>query len=510
MRSKLVLSLMMVVSVAFAVGCGTEGNSNRGRKDGMVDDNNNPDNPDDNNNNNNPDDPKPDMAKVEQDPPPVGQVGSACLEDTECPGDANAFCINEADYGWPNGYCVINNCDATNDDCPSGSGCFTFSDDSTSCLKLCDTAADCPPGYACPEYGACTPGCTADSCEGGEVCNPATLECESAPCTATSCPDGMLCADNGRCVANLDDKPTGTVPSCPGLPELECQGTEAVCGALTQFDPHVSTDGSYDDYPINGETAAKQYRSYARKDMVQLIKYATAVVACKGADWTTGNGGMLGLGDMSDKFGDIPGTHDINDKVVNDQGHPAGTHENGRDMDIAYYQVGTSNNYLREVCPHSTGGKEQYHCTDTPDKLDVWRTALFLGTLLEFSRIRVIGVDGKVGALVEAAAGVLCADGWLPQKSCDNFSNKITYEETDMGYGWFLFHHHHLHVSLNSKSGGGTSSFGGPGAGGKPCMDASCKSKSLDFALSTRAKNFGQARIMNPDRKAPVRMSIAR
>ena len=81
-----------------------------------------------------------------------------------------------------------------------------------------------------------------------------------------------------------------------------------------------------------------------------------------------------------------------------------------------------------------------------------------------------------------------------------------------MGYGWFLFHLHHLHVSLNSKTGGGTSSFGGPGAGpsAKPCIDASCKSKQLDFSLSTRAKNFGQARIMNPDRKAPVRMSIAR
>lgn len=437
----------------------------------------------------------PDLTDPTENPPVTGEVGSPCTMNEECTGGVNAVCVSEAMYGWPNGYCMIDNCDATNDDCPAGAACFTFSDDSTSCLKTCETAADCPTGYACPSYGACTPGCEADGCEAGEVCDSETHECVAAPCTADSCPMGTLCGDNGKCVADLANKPTGAVPTCDNLPPLLCTGPESECGKLEQFDPHQGV--GYDDYPINGETAAKQYRSWARHDMVQLVKYATAVVACKAADWNTGNGGLLGLGDMSDKFGDTPGTHDINDVLVNMQGHPAGTHESGLDMDIAYYQVGTSNNYLREICPHTTGGEEQYHCTDTPDKLDVWRHALFLGTLLEFDRIRVIGVDGKVGPLVQAAAEVLCADGWMPQKSCDNFDSKITWEETDMGYGWFLFHLHHTHVSLKPKASTGGMSFDGS----KPArqtMNGKHQSMATDVEMVKKRYVPGLVRSINP------------
>jgi len=49
------------------------------------------------------------------------------------------------------------------------------------------------------------------------------------------------------------------------------------------FNPR--TTAHYDDYPINGETAANQYRSYLRRDLMMLIDYASARTYCKSAGW---------------------------------------------------------------------------------------------------------------------------------------------------------------------------------------------------------------------------------
>ncbi len=106
-----------------------------------------------------------------------------------------------------------------------------------------------------------------------------------------------------------------------------------------------------------------------------------------------------------------------------------------------------------------SGGTDAYHCVATPDKLDLWRDALFLGTLFTSEIVRVIGVDGKVGPLVEQTMPALCATGWVPQRSCDVLDGKyysvknygLAYEETDGGAGWYYFHHHHQHVSANGN-----------------------------------------------------------
>ncbi|MFO0680014.1 MAG: hypothetical protein U0169_26065 [Polyangiaceae bacterium] len=235
----------------------------------------------------------------------------------------------------------------------------------------------------------------------------------------------------------LGDPGAGPGPTCDGLPVRDCTGT--TCDAIVPFEP-VRGPG-YENYPINGETAANQYRSFARKDLVMLIQYATAFVACKAASWTHGTGGALGLGDMSEANGAIPGTS------IGSPGHPAGTHVNGFDMDIGYFQVGTTDNRLREVCAHSANGRDAYHCTAAPTSLDVWRTSLFIGALFSSPRVRVIGVDGKVGPLVESTLATLCDRGFLAGRACTE-SLPLAYEPTDTGRGWFLFHHHHLHISL--------------------------------------------------------------
>jgi hypothetical protein len=370
-----------------------------------------------------------------------GAPGAPCTSPADCNGDANAGCLTEQEQGWPGGYCVIKQC--TKDSCPSGSGCFEMTSGATYCLQTCTQKSDCGSAYACHTAGACVPGCGATSCDAGEVCNASTQLCDPAPCTAGSCPSGLVCdTGSGKCVLEPGNGPgPGPGPDCTALPTRDCVGTSAYCGELSAFEPKYGT--GYEDYPINGETASNQYRSYARRDMQMLVKYASAYVDCKAKSWTTGNGGVIGLGDMSESNGAIPGTS------IGQPGHPPGTHLNGLDMDIAYFQAGTVDNKLRPVCAHTSGGKDQYHCVSAPDKLDVWRSALFLGALFTSEVVRVIGVDGQIGPLVEDAMLKLCASQWLPQTSCSKM--KLAYETVDKGYGWYYFHHHHLHLSLTGK-----------------------------------------------------------
>jgi len=135
---------------------------------------------------------------------------------------------------------------------------------------------------------------------------------------------------------------------------------------------------------------------------------------------------------------------------IGSPGHPAGTHVNGNDIDLAYYQTGTTNNRLRPICNHMNGTADQYHCVTAPDKLDVWRTALFLGAVFESPRTRVIGVDGKAGPMILSALDTLCDSGWLSQTACTNAV--LAYEVTNMGQGWYMHHHHHAHISLKGTA----------------------------------------------------------
>ena len=310
--------------------------------------------------------------------------------------------------------------------------------------------------------------------------------CEDEPCTEGSCPGDEICM-NGTCVPDAGDGPgPGPGPTCNNLPPLECQGSAAYCGELIQFDPtNLTTDPGFDemlgyiDYAENGETVANQYRSWLRRDVVMLIQYASAYVACKAADWSFGNGGPVGLIDMSEENGAIPGTS------IGSPGHPEGTHVNGFDIDVAYYQVNTQDNRARPICDHYEGGQDAYHCVGEANLLDPWRQALFIGALQQHPDLRVIGCDGKAGPVIVSAMANLCAGGWLSTFACNNGS--LTYEEENMGYGWYYFHHHHIHVSFNGTS------YNKPGVTpvGDDCMIPGCLDKPLvdflgRFGLTTK------------------------
>jgi hypothetical protein len=289
---------------------------------------------------------------------------------------------------------------------------------------------------------ACIHECEADdACAAGNICS--EFRCKAPPCTEGSCGEGNVCIET-ICVADLGNVPIGVQQSCADIPSFECEGTDAFCGAIVPFEPDRG-DGWW-DYNINGETQDDQYRSYARRDLMALVKYATAQTRCLTAEWPFGNGGPLGLGDMTEVDGAIPGTS------IGQPGHPAGTHVNGRDMDIAYYQAGTADNTLRPICGHTINGREQYHCTETPSSLDVWRTALFIAKLHDSPQVRVIGVDGKVGPIIVQAIDKLCAAGLVQGNACEDLA--LAYEPEDQGRGWFMHHHHHLHVSLTPRRTG--------------------------------------------------------
>lgn len=349
----------------------------------------------------------------------AAQPGDACSCDADCSdvGSHAGVCIYGVCMTEASAACASGGSKA---ECPTGSQCWNLTDHTGSlCWPECATY-NC--AGTCASDGTCEPNAQTD-------CDPTCGE--ACSCTATSCGTGMQCV-NGGCVPEaIGAPPPGPGPTCSGLPTRDCTSG---CSTLTTFNPRV-TD-YYDDYPINGEMSQNQYRSYARKDLVMLMSYATAYTECKSNGWA-GNGGALGLGDMSEADGAIPGAS------INQPGHPPGTHVNGYDIDIAYYQTGTANNRLREICTYANS-----HCTEDPVYLDVWREALFLGTLFASPRTRVVGVDGKAGPMLLSALDQLCNSGWLTSTSCNNIA--LAYETTNTGQGWYYHHHHHAHLSLNS------------------------------------------------------------
>ena len=369
---------------------------------------------------------------VDPEPNPVaaGSVGLGCAQDSDCA--VGLECITA---GFPGGYCSEQDCNAGA--CPEESDCFiTEENEPTMCLAFCESDADCRLGYSCFEPGVCYP----DGSNGSGA----------ERCTQGSCPNGEICASSGSCVPMAPDFPAGPVPDCssaaPDFTNCSLNGGNNACSDLVVMDPR-RTD-SYWDYPLNGETSTNQYRSYLRRDLALLLTYASDQTHCLSQNWDFGNREPIGLGDMSEADGAIPGT------AEGDPGHPVNTHTNGFDIDIGYYQIGMNDNLLRPICNHIVNGQDQYHCTDAPDTLDVWRTALYLGKLHASPYLRVIGVDGKAGADIMAAFAQLCAAGYLDGSVCEPGQDRLAYETENEGMGWYYFHHHHFHVSISEPSQG--------------------------------------------------------
>jgi len=229
-------------------------------------------------------------------------------------------------------------------------------------------------------------------------------------------------------------KPIDVIPGsppgqpCQGVP-LFCTGGAEDCQALLPFQPAIGP--GYINYLVKDETWEDQSRSYIRRDLMQLVKYAAARVQCDTADWSYGNSAPLGLGDMSDANGLAP---------LGFPGHS--THEAGNHIDIAYYQLYATDNLLRPVGRHHADYVDVWYLTEPPPALDALRTALFIAHLSEHPHLRYIIVDWQIGLALEEAFSELEALGWIDPSL--RALIPLIY-----GPGWYRFHHDHMHVAMS-------------------------------------------------------------
>ncbi len=226
--------------------------------------------------------------------------------------------------------------------------------------------------------------------------------------------------------------------SCDSIPPRACPGTDAWCAEVVLFDP--PTGLGYDDVPLNGETRANPGRSHLRRDVAQLIRNVAARVQCETREWSGGNGAPLVLGDMSAAGGATPGP--VNGRAI----HPAGTHTDGKEVDVGYYQTAFfPNNFMRAVCPHHDERRDVRHCTGPPTSLDARRTAYFVSLLSEDPRVKCVGVDAAVVGPVGEAQLALLREGVI---TLEQFSaTTLCHEAADGGRGWYHSHHTHMHVA---------------------------------------------------------------
>jgi len=433
---------------------------------------------------------------------PPGQVCSqitesglmGCLDDGEFPDDLTADCDEDGVNCPASSTCVWADAEQTESvcstncgTCPDGQTCTNVGGGgyfvclvaeisiptgaATSCHlegQGCEGNATCFYTNSAHTASACIQNCSpcyTGTCPEGEVCVAGT--CVIEPCDESSCADDEVCA-GGLCIPDPGPGPGENPGLVCDLPPMLCEGDASYCGELVQFDPPNDPDDAafdpllgYIDYPENGETWDDQYRSWLRRDAVMMVQYAAAKTACYTDGWEFGNGDPIGLIDMSEEDGAIPGTS------VGSPGHPAGTHTDGRDIDIAYFQAFTADNAARPVCDYFDDGVMFEHCTAPPHLLDPWRQAVFLGALFEHPDLRVIGADGKIGPVLEYYMDLLCDLDWIDPAACS--SPPLAFEPTNMGWGWYFSHHHHIHVSYDPPDKGGAV------ADGPLCITPDCR-----------------------------------
>jgi hypothetical protein len=195
------------------------------------------------------------------------------------------------------------------------------------------------------------------------------------------------------------------------------------CNEILQFPQTNSDDEGY-------FVEHQAHYSNLRREVQYLVRWA----ARRTAEALPGSG-PLAMMDMSERDGSTPGA------MVNSLRHPEGTHANGNDIDIAYYQT-NGDNSGREVC-RSDG----YFCTAEPHILDARRSVYFIAMLTRSPYIRVVGVDTMIAPMLMDAARELASEGLLDSEDVSRVDYYMAY-----GEGW-PFHHHHLHFSWSWEDG---------------------------------------------------------
>lgn len=219
----------------------------------------------------------------------------------------------------------------------------------------------------------------------------------------------------------------------------DCTGGSFQALKLLQFpfadaaDPYVPSGYRF--------TSMSNYR-WARREVIMAVRYAIHEVQRQFPGTKP-----LGLGDMAQRDGITPGYD------VNDPRHPETTHDQGGNIDLAYYSTLASAGSAtfsdeRVVCGpnESNETSDGSFCTPaarTEHVVDLPRQAYFMAKLLENPRVRVIGVDRVLAPLIAAEALRQKDAGLISAAAYGAFAATMA-----SGDGW-PYHHHHIHVSFD-------------------------------------------------------------
>ena len=360
-----------------------------------------------------------------------GKYGARCMPGKADACESGLTCLKVAGQAVNLGYCA-RACTASAD-CTglTGASCLFSSGSGKLCGVVCDgDNPHCPAGLGCvwhPTSGAyfCTGDppalCGNGKLEAGEECDGADLD--NLGCKALGHTGGAL-----GCKACRYDTSTCTGAKKCKLPSRRCTDG-ADCLKLEEMLPRSGGEG-FKVYTLSEW-------GWLRRDTFMLVKYAAAATACiMPGSWP------ISLADGSDKSGGTPKDSKGNYR------HPPGSHQNGVDIDVAYYQTGTKDHDPRAVCDETnSAGVKVNHCTAFPTTMDWPRSTLFLAKMFESGRIRVAGVDGMIGPQMMKEADKLHKANMLTSRALRTLKMRLRWEITNTGQGWFLSHHNHVHVS---------------------------------------------------------------
>ena len=196
-------------------------------------------------------------------------------------------------------------------------------------------------------------------------------------------------------------------------------------------------DGFVENGYLFGDYSNSNYR-WARREVIMYLRYALYEVQQQFPGTNP-----LGIIDICQRDGLTPGWD------IGSLRHPEKTHDQGGNIDVAYYQTG-SDNGARIICDDEGGSNDGYYCDPSAVDthiVDLHRTAYFIAKLAclpdcNNTRFRVAGVDQVIGPLIEEVALQLKNDGIISNDEYNNLCDMLAY-----GDGW-PFHHHHIHLSF--------------------------------------------------------------
>lgn len=224
--------------------------------------------------------------------------------------------------------------------------------------------------------------------------------------------------------------------SCLDVQSLEECASQAANGEKLLPFPFPDPDATFAGENYDWDTFAN-YR-FARRELVMLIRHALAETS-KAFPGTT----PLGLIDVCQKDGITPGYD------VDSPRHPESTHDQGGNIDIAYFQT-DGDNHAEIICGDGSQHADGFcsPAAESSHKVDLPRQAFFMAKIFSYPRLRVIGVDQVMAPLIADAAKVLAAlPASDPQHITAQELNGFFFQMAS-GSGW-PYHHHHIHVSLS-------------------------------------------------------------